>query len=168
MTNDALESIIPPRSGEYTGPSRFGFWARPALAFVLPPAFFLIVPAVIEPTSARMFRDWQFMLLSVVTGLLFGLVALLLSRSFPASVRWDDSSLEVKWHTGPPQIIRWEEIALVRSAEVTSRGLPIFLGSEGENTWAKTPGGGKFTINSSYSHYEELKAALQAHVNQGS
>jgi hypothetical protein len=164
MTDDSLEQpIAPPQSGEYTGPSLLNYWIRPAIALVAPLVFFYIVTFFDERATA-IFRAWQFLLMATALGVWLAAIGIAVSRSFACSVSWDESSLEVSWHTGPPQIIRWDEITKVRSAEVASRGLPLFLGTSGENTWAKTASGTKFTINSAYLHYEELKAALQARV----
>jgi hypothetical protein len=167
MTSDSPEqTAIPPRSGEYTGPSPLNYWARPAFAFAAP-FIFIFVISRFEIGALVFLREWKGLLLTAGIGLFIALPTLLLSRSFARSVRWDESSLEVSWPTGMPKIIRWEELVGVRTAESqASNGLPLILGTAGENTWVKTGDGAKFTINSAFLQYAELKAILQARVER--
>lgn len=143
-----------PPEGEYKGMSSRMFWLLVIGAGVLPIVWLGVGAGFL------MGWDWlgewglEILAATVVFGALSaGLTWWRASRA-PRYVRWNRDGIEVAWYRGSPKQFRWEELQRLKDAE-----------DEGDDiTWVQTYSGERFCMRSGSRGYEELRAALAAHI----
>lgn len=143
-----------PSEGEYRGMSSRMFWSLVIGAGVL--------PVVWLGVGAGFLLGWHWVGewgIGILAGaVMFGALSAGLtwrrnSRS-PWHVRWDRDGIEVAWYRGAPKQFRWEELQRLKDAE----------DEDADITWVRTYSGERFSIRSSSAGYDELRAALAAHI----